>query len=275
MLHDAKFAIGKIRPPVTWWPDFILRNSYFNKLPKVVMKFISRVFLPNFLIAVVALSVLMAGDVTAADDFPPTYVQAFVGAAEFDEEQMTFTEGSSNDVDGDSANDLSTMPFLGFGGQYAFSGQDTHFGLDGTVLFGWRSHDSSIAAGNGQARVNLDTSLWLVDLAMGIYGQTIFADNWRLYLAAGPMMLFGEYEEEIDDDDTEGVPTDTSEESYSDSVFGVGGYARVGLEYRLANAAFLGFCVRGIATNLEFDSSLDDGGLNGVQGFLTYSQPFR
>jgi hypothetical protein len=30
-----------------------------------------------------------------------------------------------------------------------------------------------------------------------------------------------------------------------------------------------------VETNLEFDRALDDGGLSGVQGFITYSQPYR
>jgi len=221
------------------------------------------------------LAVLPASNCRAADDFPPTYVQAFIGAAEFDEDQMTFSQAASDDSDTFTSNDLSSMPFLGFGGQYAFSEGNSHFGLDGTILVGWRSRDSSISAGNGQAEVKLDTDLWLIDLAMGIYAQTIFGERWRLYAAAGPLMLFGEYSAESAEEDTEVTPTEKSESSASDSGFGIGGYARAGLEYRLVNNAFMGLCVRGVATNLQFDGALDDSGLSGVQGFLTYSQPYR
>jgi hypothetical protein len=187
---------------------------------------------------------------------------------------MTFFEESAADSDASATNDLSTLPFLGFGGQYAFSAEDTHCGIDGTVLFGWRSRSSSVAAGNGQATVKLDTDLWLLDLAVGLYAQTIIAGNWRVYAAAGPMMLFGDYSQDIEDEDEEAL-ADEGQESSSDTEFGVGGYARIGLEYRLANQAFMGLCVRGVATNLGFDRALDDSGLNGIQGFLTYSQPFR
>ena len=236
-------------------------------------------FLSLCLIAILAQPLLLTSVAQAAEDLPPTYLQAFVGAAVFTEDQMTFVKGSDIDAGDETTHDLSTMPFLGFGSQYAFSEQASHFGLDGTILLGWRSHDSSLAAGNGQARVKLDTDLWLVDLAMGIYAQTIFADSWRIYLAAGPMMIFGEYQEEVDDDalddgNSEAVDQNPPESS-SDSGFGVGGYARVGLEYRLANGAFMGLCMRGITTNLKFDAALDDSGLSGVQGFLTYSQSFR
>jgi hypothetical protein len=232
-------------------------------------------FLLPVLTMLMICAVFPASDGRAADDFPPTYVQAFIGAAEFDEEQMTFAKTSSDDPDSATANDLSSMPFLGFGGQYAFSEGNSHFGLDGTILLGWRSRDSSVSAGNGQAEVKLDTDLWLIDLAMGVYAQTIFGDHWRVYVAAGPLMLFGEYTEEAEEEDPEVTTTEESEHSSSDSGFGIGGYARAGLEYRLANHAFMGLCVRAIDTNLEFAGALDDSGLNGVQGFLTYSQPFR
>jgi len=244
-------------------------------LARVATVFKNRAFLMSCLTMLIVLAVLPASDGWAADDFPPTYVQAFIGAAEFDEEQMTFSETSSDDPASATTNDLSSMPFLGVGGQYAFSEGNTHFGLDGTILVGWRSRDSSVAAGNGQARVKLDTDLWLIDLAMGVYAQTIFGDHWRVYVAAGPLMLFGEYAEEAEEDDPEVTTNEESEHSSSDSGFGIGGYARAGLEYRLANNAFMGLCVRGVVSNLEFDGALDDSGLSGVQGFLTYSQPFR
>lgn len=235
----------------------------------------SRALLLPGLTILVCLAVLPASNGRAADDFPPTYVQAFIGAAEFDEDQMTFSKASSDDPDASTTNDLSSMPFLGIGGQYAFSEGNSHFGLDGTILVGWRSRNSSVSAGNGQAEVKLDTNLWLVDLAMGVYAQTIFGQNWRLYVAAGPLMLFGEYSEDSEEENLEVTPTEERKSSSSDSGFGIGGYARVGLEYRLANNAFMGLCVRGVETNLEFDSALDDGGLSGVQGFITYSQPYR
>ena len=245
------------------------------KFAKAATIFSNRALLLPGLTMLMFFAVFPASNGKAADDFPPTYVQAFIGAAEFDEDPMTFSKASGDDPDAYTTNDLSSMPFLGVGGQYAFSEGNSHFGLDGTILVGWRSRDSSVSAGNGQAEVKLDTNLWLVDLAMGVYAQTIFGQHWRLYLAAGPLMLFGEYSEESEEEDLEVTPTEERDSSSSDSGFGIGGYARVGLEYRLANNAFMGFCVRAIDTNLEFDSALDDSGLSGVQGFITYSQPYR
>jgi hypothetical protein len=225
------------------------------------------------LLIVVALILLMASRLEAADDIPPTYLQAFLGAAQFDNDSVTFLKSSADDSTKETSNDLSTMPYLGIGGQYAFSDASSHIGLDATLLIGWRSRSSSIAAANGQARISLDAELWLLDLATGFYAQTILGQRWRIYGAAGPLMLFGQYSEDTEEDN-EDSSSEAVKDSSTDSGFGVGGYARVGLEYRLANGSFMGLCGRGIKTDMSFDSSIDNGNLNGFQGFITYSQPF-
>jgi hypothetical protein len=234
----------------------------------------TRALLTACLSVSIALACLTPFTCMAADEIPPTYIQVFIGAAQFNEDRMTFQKTADDDPGTVTTNDLSTMPYLGIGGQYGFSEAETHIGLDATLLFGWRSHNSSVTAGNGQAHVYLDTELWMLDLAMGLYAQSILGDHWRLYAAAGPVMLFAGYTEDGKQEDLEASPTETSKDSNTDSEFGIGGYARVGAEYRLQNGAFMGVCMRGVKTNLEFNTTIDDGGLDGVQGFLTYSQPF-
>ncbi len=234
----------------------------------------NRALLTTCLPLYIALILLIPAPCGAVEEIPPTYVQVFIGAAQFNEDRMTFEKAAEDDPDTITTNDLSTMPYLGFGGQFAFGESESHVGLDATLLFGWRSHNSSVTAGNGQAYVKLDTELWMLDLAMGLYAQTVLGDRWRVYAAAGPLMLFAGYSEDAEEEDLETAPTDTDKESNTDSEFGIGGYARVGLEYRLQTGAFMGVCVRGVKTNLEFNNTIDDGGLDGVQGFLTYSQPF-
>ncbi len=206
--------------------------------------------------------------------FSRTYVQGYIGAADFDEDSLTFTEPSDNDPDTISTSDLSTMPYLGVAGQFAFSPEQTHFGIDASLLFGWRSDDSSVAAGNGQARVEIDSDLWLLDLAMGIYAQTILGDRWRLYGAIGPMMLFGGYSDDTKEEDLTVTPYTERQDSHSDSAFGVGGYAKLGFEYALSGDSYMGITLRGIATNLEFDRVLDDDGLTGVQGFISFTRAY-
>lgn len=203
----------------------------------------------------------------------PTFVQAMVGAAQFSEDDLTFTETSTTDNSTSSNSDLSNMPYLGMAFQYPFQGENTQIGLDGSVLFGWRSKDTRVLAGNGQVAISIDSSLWLGDLSLGLFVKHTFNNRWRTYAAAGPAMLFGSYSGDTDEED---IQTGTSEAiNKSDSVFGVGGYVRGGFDYLFDDNAYIGVCVRGLKTNIDFDSAPEaSSGLSGVQGFVTFSRHF-
>lgn len=202
------------------------------------------------------------------------YFQGLVGAAGFDEDQLSFAESTASDPNADPANDLSTMPYLGIAGQFPLDRAETHLGIDASLLVGWRADETSIAAGNGQARVEIDSDLWLVDLAIGLYAQTMLGERWRLYCAAGPMLLFGEYSDDTTKADQTVTPATEAKDSNSDGAFGVGGYAKLGLEYRFSADALMGIAVRGIATNLEFDQAVESGELTGIQGFVTFTRAY-
>jgi hypothetical protein len=225
-------------------------------------------------IIAMAITLLAVVPATAEDGLRLAYFQGLVGAAGFDEDQLTFAEPAPNDPGADSTNDLSTMPYLGIAGQFPLGRGETHVGIDASLLVGWRSDDTSVSAGNGQARIEIDSDLWLADVAIGLYAQTILGERWRLYGAAGPMLLFGEYSDDTTEEDLTVTPTTETEDSNSDSAFGVGGYAKLGLEYRLSGDAFMGIAVRGITTNLEFDQALESGSLTGLQGFITFTRAY-
>jgi len=217
---------------------------------------------------------LLPGTRAFAEDLRLTYFQGLVGAASFDKDQLSFAETEENSPNGDSTNDLSTMPYVGIAGQFPLSNSATHVGIDASLLVGWRSDDTSIAAGNGQARIEIDSDLWLVDIAIGLYAQTILGNRWRLYGAVGPMVIFGEYSDDVSEEDLTVTPTTETEESNRDSAFGAGGYAKLGLEYYVSGDALIGIAVRGIATNLEFDQAIEGDKLTGVQGFVTFTRAY-
>jgi len=198
-------------------------------------------------------------------------LQGVVGAASFDSDSLTFEVEKS---EGGEEEDLSSMPYVGLIGQYLFAGGATRFGVEGSALFGWRSRDTTIVAGSNQAVVKIDSSLWLFDLSAGVCLEQRWGANWRLYLAAGPAMLFGEYD--ADDDVEEGADPATAEmfRGESESEFGIGGYARLGLEYEFAPRALVGISVRGLATDMEFDNAVDASRVGGVQAFLTFTRNF-
>ena len=203
-----------------------------------------------------------------------SYLQGLVGAAAFENDNLTFVATGLDDPTVPAGNDLSSMPCVGIAGQFALTGTGNQVGLDTSLLFGWRSASTSITAGNNQARVEIDSEFWLVDVAVGLYAQAMLGDRWRLYGAAGPLLLFGEYSDDAAERDLSVEPQQVTRSSNSQSEFGVGGYARVGLEYRMTRSAFVGLAVRGISTNLEFDRTVNDSGLTGLQGFVTFTRAY-
>ena len=206
-------------------------------------------------------------------DAPPTFVQAMVGAAQFSEDDLTFSETSTTDGTVTSDNDLSTMPYLGMALQYPFHGEKTQVGLDGSVLFGWHSNETRVRGGDGQIAISIDSSLWLADLSVGLFVKHTFFNRWRTYLAAGPAVMFGDYSEDTDEEDP--INETNEKNNHSDSEFGVGAYARGGLDYLFGPNAYVGVCVRGVRTNIAFDNAPDaSSSLSGVQGFLTFSRHF-
>lgn len=221
-------------------------------------------------VALVLLVVLPA----RADEPRLAYLQGLVGAAGFDRGRLSFAENAPGEPDAVSTNDLSTMPCLGVAGQFALADVSDQVGIDASLLVGWRSRRTSLVAGGGQARVDIDAQLWLADLAVGLYAQTLLDRRWRLYGAAGPLLLFGEYSDDTRQEDAGVAPPVESKRSSSESAFGVGGYARFGVEYRIAADAFLGVMARGIATNLRFDRAAEAGDLTGVQGFVTFTRAY-
>ncbi|MDW7644022.1 MAG: hypothetical protein SCI25_03165 [Desulfuromonadales bacterium] len=202
---------------------------------------------------------------------PPTAIQALFGAAVFHDDSLTFREESTIDPDTSKETDLSQMPMLGFVAQYALAGQNSQAGFEGGLLFGWRSRSTSLTSNLEQTSVRIETSLWLLDLSMGLYASHVVADRLRLSLGAGPLLLFATYDGETEETDSQG---DTATTDTSENAFGIGGYARAAVEYRLPDGAFMGIGLRGVTSTLEFEKGVDSSGLEGVQGFISYTRPF-
>ena len=230
----------------------------------------TRVLSKIILLFAILAACLIPTQLFAFDEYTPTFVHAMVGAAQFSEDDLTFPE--TTDGTSTSSNDLSTMPYLGMAFQYPLHGENTQIGVDGSFLFGWRSKSTRVRAGNGHLAIDIDSALWLTDLSMGLFVKHTFG-RWRTYLAAGPAIMFGEYSEDTEEDDSQ---TDENEKfSNSESAFGVGAYVRGGFDYLMSSNAYIGVCVRGLQTNIEFDDAPDaSSGLSGVQGFVTFSRHF-
>lgn len=223
------------------------------------------------LIALLALFLLGGYSPCRAQAVDGFLLQGVVGAARFNADSLTFRLPSA---EAGEERDLSSMPFIGFVGQHLFAGESTRLGFEGGVLFGWRSRHTTIVAGSNQAAIRIESSLWLLDLSAGVCLDQRLGPRWRLYLAAGPAMVFGEHDAEEELRDEPAPLADVPAGDESESAFGIGGYARAGLEYEFAPQSLVGFSVRGLATNMEFDSSVESTQVNGLQAFVTFTRNF-
>ena len=190
-------------------------------------------------------------------------MQGLIGVSFFDE--MEFTRADPMDPTNTVTSDVSTMPTLGFAGHYRLFGSPRGFegGLDGSLLFSWMRDSSSVTAvGGGGAVIKISTKMVIVDIGFGLYGSQMLGESFRIYAGAGPLVQFGDgkFEDEL---------TTTSE-----SGFGVGLYARVGVEYEIKPREFLGIGVRGTNSEIDFGGSVGDIDTDALQVFVTYTMGF-
>lgn len=200
----------------------------------------------------------------------PFYLQALVGAASFGSDELTFTSPAANGGSTRDTVDLHQIPYLGLALQIPLAGRFTEAGLEISALGGWRSRPATVFVGENRSAVRVDADFWLLDIAAGFFVRQPIGTRWVGYLAAGPTMDFASYRHDATTVDN---PVEPAVPSTHDSAFGLGGYARAGLEYRLADQGFIGVCVRASASNLSFEQT-SASGLYGVQGFLTFTRRF-
>jgi len=224
---------------------------------------------PVVLLLACLLLICLPARQAAAETVERTLVQVLIGAAEYDEQSLTFNNQTSG---GTTSEDLSTMPVVGLIGQYPLSFGRTEVGVEGSALFGWRSRRTSIVSNLNQTHIRIEASFWMLDISGGVYVSRLLGERWRSYAAIGPTMLFADYSE-----DRTAEPDPLPAEDAADNgttEFGVGGYARLGLEYQVTPDGYVGVCVRGVASNLEFDRPATGAEVSGVQGFVTFSRWF-
>ncbi len=184
-----------------------------------------------------------------------TLLQGFFGANSY--ETVERSGGGRPTVDG-SGEELAQTPVIGGGAQWKLAGERIDLGVEGMLSFSWRSDATAIAVGGGGAAVAVDVDLFVFELYGGPFASMFLGDNLRLYGSAGPLMQWASYEEESVFDDG------------SSSGFGLGWYARTGIEFMVGTGSMLGFGVRWSDSQVDLgsDGDLD---LEGFQVGLTYS----
>jgi hypothetical protein len=143
--------------------------------------------------------------------------------------------------------------------EYGFeTGADLSMKNDTNVL------SYSAGSSGGNVRVEIDNKWFVFDYYGGGYIAANVANRLRLYAGAGPMLIYGSWEFEPDDNDDQ-------YEDNTESHLSAGIYGRAGLELTIIERMSIGAGVRGIASGLEFNDSPEKIKFEGPQIFFNVS----
>jgi hypothetical protein len=130
------------------------------------------------------------------------------------------------------------------------------------LSFGWQSNATAIAAGGGGAAVIVDVGLFVFDLYGGPFLSKFIGDKVRVYVSGGPLLEWVNYDQ------------DSLAFGGSGSGFGVGGYARTGIEFIVSPHMMVGLGLRWSKSTVDLNNNLGNLDLQGFQTVLTVTQGF-
>lgn len=183
-------------------------------------------------------------------------MQGFLGVSFFD--QVTLDRSSLPPIDIDE--DELDLPLVGGGGQLKLAGRRLDFGLEGLLSIGWRSDVQAFSTGGGGATIVLDVNMLLLELYGGPFLSAFLGDRVRVYVGAGPLVEWLDFEEQEDLDP-----------EASSSGFGVGGYARTGIEFLLPSRMLVGFGARYSDATVDLSDDFGDIDVEGIQVYATFT----
>jgi hypothetical protein len=188
------------------------------------------------------------------------HVQAMLGRMSLDEGDYIFEGDPGADDSFMFEGDSVDIPMIGASVQQILGGDRFEFGVEGGGLFSWKSDDWQVVVSDGVTRIHIDNDMFLADLFLGGFVARDIGKRLRLYLGAGPLIIYGH--QKIDPDDPHVEPY-ASYEKETESDWDVGLYIRVGIEFRFTDKLIAGLGVRWIETQLDFNNP---GGKTEVEG---------
>ena len=199
-------------------------------------------------------------------------VQGIVGATSIDEDEIVFNGVEGLDPN-DASSELPTLWTVGVASQQAAWGnpETTLAGFEGGLLMSFGSDNRNVTAGNGTAIITVDESIVLGDLFFGLFLSQRLGGA-RFYTGIGPVVMYGRVTGDFNERGLDNSQQIIREET--ESSWGMGGYARAGLEFDWATGGTFGIGVRGFYASLQFDQTLGDVDFQGVQGLVSYTQGF-
>ena len=193
---------------------------------------------------------------------PRHLVQGFFGVMEFNDATQGSTDPPGIEVD----NSDMSLPVLGGVFQQALRGDRLQLGVEGGFSVGFRGDRTTVILPNSVVIV-ADNDVLLTDLFGGLYLNKYIGKSLRLYGGAGPLLQYGRA-------DLDYIDQFNVSQEIKGSGWGVGLYARAGLEVNLAPGTYVGVGVRWIDSNLNMSGPLDDLDYQAVQYMVTVSKSY-
>ena len=222
-----------------------------------------------------ALPAAEADETTGAE-----FIQGSLGIMKLDDQNTNWQDLSDQGVEVE----FPDIPVLGAELEYTFHEGWVHWGLNPGGSIGWRNDDTNFSGGfNGDdglvVGVEADNSFFMAELHLGGYVRGRLHERVTTYAAAGPMLMYAYHSVEDEVVSRPGVPTadNDDEEIVGDvdsSAWDVGFYARAGLDFQVRPGAHMGFGVRYVAAEMDFDDTIGTIDVEGAQLLFTYSTSF-
>jgi len=168
---------------------------------------------------------------------------------------------NNSDIEG---NDFDIKIF-GVDAQGPFGGGPLKYGIETGAVFSIdsdvRHFRASSGSSGGTAAVAVDVDAFMMDYFFGGYIGLELSKWLRLYVGSGPLLIWGIWETEPKDSDSQELSSD------SEIEFGVGLYARAGIDIFLSEQFGLNMGVRINKTTMRFE---DEGGDVDIEGLQYY-----
>jgi hypothetical protein len=208
------------------------------------------------LIVLMAMGMLWASPAHSQDKDRPLYCQAIVSLMELEQDAPDLEEDSHD------------LTFFGVAAQKPFYGDRFEFGLETGGNFSMKNDTDVLYASVGSpgttVAVDIDNDWFLFDYFGGGYVAANIARRIRLYAGAGPLLIYGSWSHEPEENDQ-----DLDDET--ESHLSAGLYARAGLEVFIIDRVSLGGGVRAMATGLHFDDEAGEIDVEGAQMFFNFT----
>lgn len=154
---------------------------------------------------------------------------------------------------------VDQYPVIGGGAQLKLAGERLSWGVEGLLSLGGRANGGAFVVGGGGAAVAVSLDMLVLDLYGGPFLSVPIGQRARVYGGAGPVLQFASYHQSATDITTSG----------SGTGFGVGGYARAGVEFELSPGSLVGFGARWYDTSVDLSGGFGDLDLEGVEAFVS------